>query len=473
MTKPEVTIGFQDGGLGLIAPGARLVALFGLCSLAADNSINLLTSKNQVSGVLGFGELAEAAAYHLAISGQPVLAIPVNQSVNAAYSAVTKVGSSTSILSVAGNNALDDHDVLVELTAAGANLGANTAAFKLSLDGGETFSEEIAVPVSGIFAIPNTGMTITFAAGTFVVGTTYTFTATAGSFALGDVTAAVDALIANSRVGSVEFLHIVGATDATFAAALDAYLESTATDDHLYLWALLSTVDKGADTEADWADDLIADFDGFEGNRVAVAAGYAQLLDPKGGHLKFRSAAWPYAARLASISLSTNPIQFDGGALKGVLALRYDENASGLLDDARFVTLRTFDGENGFFVTNGNTMAAADSDFSDVPRRRVMDAAARQCRKTLLRTVLGQTLPVNKVTGFIDEATARSLDGEIEADIKTAIGAEIVSVEAQVSRTENILSTERLPVEIEIVPFAYAKSVTVTLAYVNPSLTPT
>ena len=49
------------------------------------------------------------------------------------------------------------------------DLAAAAAQFKLSLDGGNTWGNSIAVPVSGIYIIPNTGLQITFADGTFVV----------------------------------------------------------------------------------------------------------------------------------------------------------------------------------------------------------------------------------------------------------------------------------------------------------------
>ena len=47
-----------------------------------------------------------------------------------------------------------------------------TAEFTLSLDGGNTFTAPQLIP-SGPYVVPNTGLTLSFAAGTYVIGDTY------------------------------------------------------------------------------------------------------------------------------------------------------------------------------------------------------------------------------------------------------------------------------------------------------------
>ena len=73
---------------------------------------------------------------------------------------VTKAAKGGGTVTAAGspNNAFA---VVVKITAQGT---LNTAAFAYSIDGGNTYSDEITVPVAGKYEFPGTGVTVTFAA---------------------------------------------------------------------------------------------------------------------------------------------------------------------------------------------------------------------------------------------------------------------------------------------------------------------
>ena len=45
-------------------------------------------------------------------------------------------------------------------------------------------------------------------------------------------------------------------------------------------------------------------------------------------------------------------------------------------------------------------------------------------------------------------------------------------IQAQVSRDDNILSTETLTAKVSIVPFGYLKTISATITFFNPSTTP-
>ena len=79
-------------------------------------------------------------------------------------------GTSVPVFSGTPNDA---YDLRAVVTAAGASLAALTATVKFSTDGGNTYGDSVAIPSTGVYAIPNTGVTVTFGAGTLVVGDVY------------------------------------------------------------------------------------------------------------------------------------------------------------------------------------------------------------------------------------------------------------------------------------------------------------
>ena len=146
---PKITQIIQDGSLGIVPPSpANVVAKLGVCSAGAANTVQQFSgpSVKVIKDALGTGPLAEAAAHSLEIAGGPVMTVPVSASVPGAAGAVTRVGTGTAGLGVSGAPK-DSYQVEVHVTRAATGLAAAAAAFIFSVDGGDTFSPEIAVPV--------------------------------------------------------------------------------------------------------------------------------------------------------------------------------------------------------------------------------------------------------------------------------------------------------------------------------------
>jgi hypothetical protein len=205
------------------------------------NQVLAITSTKQAKEVFGGGPLPEAIAVAIAQGAGLVYAVRANASVAGTIGTVQKTGTGTGNLSVTGSPN-DAYEVVVRITRAGAR---GTAAFIYSLDGGDTYSPEIAVPSSGTYALPGTGITLTFtdgASGTsFEVGDTYTFTTTAPAYSLADLNAAIDALFTQAQL-RYQFVHVVGAATPTVAAAVDARMGEAA-QAHRYIWAMLEAQD--------------------------------------------------------------------------------------------------------------------------------------------------------------------------------------------------------------------------------------
>lgn len=465
MALPEAKVKTKDGGLGIITPtGDNIIVKMGICSAGVANTLYAFNDLQTLIDTLGTGPLVESLAETLTRAGGPVYGMRITASTPGTNSAVVHTGTGTSVMTVAGVPT-DDFDVKVKIIDAAANLAANTASFQYSLDGGDTYSPTTAIPVSGVVPIAGTGLTFTFGAGTFVALDTYTFTSASGSFTPSDVNTTIGVLNGESLVYSL--IHVIGVMTGANAAAMAAALQTTMDAAFNTLFTYARAIIEADDTDAN----LKAAFLTTVGERVLVAAGYCELTSPLTQRLYKRSAAWPFVSRLTSTQPHVHPGEVDLGALVGVTKLYRDEYKTPGLDAARFVTLRTFKGKIGFYVTRGPTMAAPGSDFSNIMNCRVMDKACTIARNKTLNFV-NKDLRIDPVSGQIDGRDASSIESAVNQDLSTQINAkgQASGSAVVVNRTTNILSTNEIFVDVQVIPKGYAEFITTTCRFLNPAL---
>ncbi|MFN7131601.1 MAG: DUF2586 family protein, partial [Myxococcales bacterium] len=342
MTIPNVKIAVQDGALGILPENTdNLHVKLGVSAGGAPNQIYSFNSLKEAKDVLLRGPLLEAVAHALAVAGGPVLAVPVMPSVAGAAGVITKSGAGPTV-TVAGAP-VDGFEVIVEILKQGP---LATGTFRFSLDGGDTWSPEITLPSGGTYVLPETGLTLTFPAGAYIAGETYTFSCTAPGYSSTDLTNAMNALLADPRTWA--FVHVVGAPASGAAAAtlagVLASLMTQAETAHRYAFALLDGPD-----EADNA--LVSAFAAFASTRVAIGAGYEELTSAITGRVHKRPSAWVTAARAARVPMHEDLGRVASGPVPGVTKLYRDEQVTPALDAARFCTLRTIVGRQGFYVT--------------------------------------------------------------------------------------------------------------------------
>ena len=462
---PGVTINVQDGNLGVLpALGEGVHVKIGVASQGPVNEVVAVSDTKQAKEVFGSGPLLEAIGVAFAQGAGAIYAIRVNAGVAGTVSSVTKTGSGTGTLAVTGNP-LDAYEVVVRITRAG---GLKTAAFVYSLDGGDNWSPEIAVPSGGTYNLPGTGLTLTFnpGSGQFEAGGEYRFTTTAPSYSLTDLNAAIDALFSQAQL-RYQFIHVVGAATPTVAAAVDARMREAASQ-HRYIWAILDAEDKlDSQLRTDWAS--------FASTRVGVGAGYAEIASPITGRVHRRPISWLWAGRRAARPAQEDVGRVASGPLVGVVRLHRDEYVTPGLDEARFTTARTYPAYAGYYLTQGRLMAPPGSDFELDQYRSVMDLACTVAYQAGLRFV-NESIRVNPATGGIAEKDAVRVEGYIAGMLRAALKGKVSEIGGQpavrvtVDRTENILSSRRLPVSIAIIPLGYAKYISVEIGFENAAL---
>jgi hypothetical protein len=469
MALSDVTETINDGALGLVADVTDSVCVkIGYSTLGPTNTLVAFNDKASLVNTFGAGPMVDAAALSLDVAGGPVMCLKPTMGVDGSVTAVVHTGAQGALPTVSGSP-LDSFDVKVTVTRAAIGLAANTAAFTYTLDGGDNVSAEIAVPLNGAYPIPNSGLTLTFADGTFVPGDAFAFKTTPPSFTLTNLSTAIAALLLDPRTWG--FLHIVGpAASASAAASLVASLDtllSGAAQVFRYAFAVIEAPDA---SDAD----LIAALKNAASRRVMVCAGFAEVVSPVSGLIQKRSVAFPVAARIAQVPIHEDLGRVRSGPVAGVANIYRDEQATPVLDSQRMATLRTIIGQQGFWVTAGRLIAPAGSDFQHVQFRRVMDRACSTARDALVK-YLNDSLRLDPVTGLIRESEARSIEADVGGKLNDALVANghASAVSIHIDRTANISSTQTMPVTIRVLPLGYARFITVDIGFKNPALEPT
>lgn len=468
---PDAYPTIRDGALGATgSPTDNVSVKIGVASSGDQNAILTFTSLQQIKDTLVSGPLAEALAHQIAIAGGPVYAIRGTAATAGSNSAVTKVGTGTSVMTVTGTP-LDAYQVTVKITRAGASLAAATAAFKFTTDGGDNWSEEVAVPSGGSYAVTGTGLTFVFAEGTFVVDDTYSFTSTAPAMTLTNLNGAFDVLLADPREWA--WVHIVGEATATVAAGVATRM-AEAEAEYRFAFAIMETRDRGsAETEDAWITAVMStsEWGNFADTRVAVVPGHVELTSALTGKVMNRPFAWNVSARLGQLPVSQDAAEVELGPLKGIVSMKHDEYSKPGLDAEGFTTGRTFVGRTGFYVAQAKIKAPEGSDYGYIANRRVMDKACKISRDALLK-YLNKRVRVDRTTGFILEKDAAAIEAYVKGQLQTQLVSPGDASDAIVllNREDNILSTRSTTAKIRVLSLAYLSWLEYDIGFTNPAL---
>jgi hypothetical protein len=391
----------------------------------------------------------------------------VTYTLNDVYTVTTAGGISVSGAGSAGDisqasSPIDTYDVLVTIVTAG---GLGAGVFTYSMDGGNSNSPQILIPGGGTYVIPGTGVMLTFAS-TFVAADTYEFTTVTAGFGTTDVANALTALGADARPWFCA--HVAGmGTNSAAAASMSATVDTSLAAFQVAFKYVMGIVEC-PQSESD--STIISAFASFASNRVMVTV--TDVLHSSSlnrGRTLRRNIGVAIATRLAA----TNPSQDPGwvgsplGALANVTKIFRDEAKTPGLATARFTVGTTRPTKAGFFCATGNMMAQAGSDFSSVGNRRVMDIACSTAVGVFIND-LNADLLVND-NGTIYDPEATRLEGVVISALQNRLMAptppDVSAVDAQINRTNNVLSTENLQLTVKVVPKAKARTLTMTIGF--------
>lgn len=478
MAAPSRSLSVLDGQLGSIGPSAaRTVWVIGSSSGGVAGTIYSFGGDN-VQGVktqLVSGRGPEVVS-HILLKSEgraTVHYLEGAKSTAGTSSAVAQSGAGP--LPTLSGAPTDDFQMKVEIMAGGA---VGTSTFRYSKDNGKnwqpgTFATAASFPL-GIGATA-----ITFIAGTYVLGETYTWTATGPKNTNGDIGTALDIILASSLRGIGVYVTGAAAT-AGDAETICTTVASKLTSGLASEIFMRGFVEMPVATTAS----LVTGFSDFENSRVVAVLGYADIVSElTNGIVPKRNWAAPLVARVLRNGLSVDPSRnatdSDLESLAGVsvpdnqsaaLAYHLEDQTPGA-DAGRFAYLMKNPPRGGVYAGNVKTMAAITSDFQLLQYGLVMDEGCRVTSDALL-TFQSKKLRVDAVTGFIREDEARNIESHLGSKLRAALvqTGHAVEVVVTVARSDNLLADNTLRIKIRITPVAYAKTIEAEIGFRNPAI---
>lgn len=180
--------------------------------------------------------------------------------------------------------------------------------------------------------------------------------------------------------------------------------------------------------------------------------------------------------RLAGDPVQRNPGRVKTGALPinaaylGTSLLETVSTSSIAIHDKGYITLRIFPGRAGYYFSDAPTADLVTSDYNLLPRVRIINKAIRIAYQTYVNEILDEILI--DAQGRIETVQAKYYQELITTQLNTTMTAngEVSSVAASVDTQQNVLSTGKFCVSLEITPVGYGKSIEVKLGFNNPAL---
>ena len=476
--KLTITPKVQSVKFKLLAPTGSSTALAAAISNTTEITLTPGTnSDSQATAAANTATLVKAAI-DLVASALVTVTVGTGGSMSGAGASLAAaafqdlVFGSTAALSISGDP-LDAWGLRVKGTRSGA---AGVGAFKVSLDGGDGYSDEIAYPSGGIYTIPGSGLTLTFT-GNLAVNDLFSSTCTAPSWSNGDLATALDAVIASTS--SYSIVHIVGPQDATSFATVSTKAASAEAVKKFLLFIVEAPGQSSNQTNAQWSASVISTFANSADKRIGICAGEAEIVSPlatpQAGRTMRRSIAYALAARAGSVPISEDMGRVASGPLLGVVSL-YQADQSETLDAAGFSTAYSIQDYSGFFG-QGRLKAPTGSDFVYWQDIRVLNEAMRLGYRGQTR-YLNEGLRVRTSAsgqypaGSIDPADAQTVEAYLNGILRenlTKPGYATTAV-ATVDRTVNLLTTKTLKVKYDVAPLGTIKTINGTAGLKIPAL---
>jgi hypothetical protein len=404
---------------------------------------------------------------------------------------VHTVQTGTSVTTVTGTPN-DRADVWMKVIT-GGTVGTAGIVVQFSLDAGRSYGNNTALGTNTTFAMTSFGVTVHFAAGTFVAGDLVKFQTTIPLPSATDVTTAINAFnSAQDEWGCG--MHIIGDTTGTNAATYESDLDALFTAGR-YTFAFLEARDFDAAidaSEAAWMTSIEGDYASLSAKRICAGAGHYNIQSPivttfAGAPQYRRPLTWVVCKRAVQVPLQVLYSRVRDGSLPattgpGTQALigdgfiYHDERLNSGLGAARFMAARTRigKGNGGVFVDQPYLMSPSGSTFDLVPKRQVIDAACSVCRP-VLELYINDTVRLQPLTssnpGQIVPQDATEIENAGDVVLQTnLIGVGAVSdANLAINRTTNIAVSETLTGTVSVEALGYVLEIDISIGFVNPA----
>jgi hypothetical protein len=209
----------------------------------------------------------------------------------------------------------------------------------------------------------------------------------------------------------------------------------------------------------------------FSYNRVGIMIGDT-VSGSKG------AAVGLLLGRIAKIPVQRHIGRVKDGALNVlnayVLTARIEDADVITINDAGFITFRTFIGRSGYFFADDSLATKVADDYRSLARRRSIDKAYRIAYDTMLEKIADEIPVMND--GTLVPAMCKSWESDVVTAIVNSMTAEgnlgvdptdstDTGVKCYISYNQNIVATNKFEMTLQIKPYGYAKYIDVHLGF--------
>lgn len=465
----DVNVKVEDGNLGRSSStGTGTHIKIGISNVESKAPILISGTMNakKIKEKVGETPLADACIDAVEWGAASIYCIPVKAGTAGTIGAVEEEKAGYGEFTVTGspNNA---YDIVVEVMDDGE---CNEGSFRYSVDGGNTFTEEMTIPVTGEVTLSATGLVAKFTdaegGGSFKSGDCFTFSTTSPAMSNQAVINAVEGLI-NSPL-AFEFVHIVGTSSKALWASLCTLANDFLTKYKRPLYFVCEARGKTAgETLEEYANAMLEERKGINNMYMQVVCSNSRYQRMDGRVQDINNAGivtglYGQAKESQSIGeVKSFPIS-EAKMLK--LLPEGIEDYIKTLDDAKYVTIRKYISKEDFYVTSANMMSPEGSDYAYAEDVRVSNRLVKAVRAAAL-----DELQVEIDPGDIETSIA-NIQEQLATPVEDAVRDKIISSGTVAIDTENlnILVDESLDVRITYVPMGHVREMNLTFAVENP-----
>lgn len=465
----DVNATVEDGKLGRSSStGAGTQFKIGVSGVKTNTPILITGSMDakKIKDKVGITPLADACIDSVEWGAEKIYAIPVAATTQGTVGDVVAERTGNGTFTVTGNpnNA---YDIVVKIVDEGEN---NEASFQYSLDGGNTFTEEMTIPLAGEAELTDTGMKAVFeeaeGGDSFKEGDTFRFSTTAPSMNNEDVIAAVKSLINNSV--AFEFIHIVGTSSKALWASLCTLASDFLTKYKRPLFFVCEARTKGEDETLDeYVKAMEEERKGINSIYVQVVCSNSRYQRMDGRVQDINNAGIVTGLYCqAKESQSIGEVKSFSISEAKMLKLLPEgiEDYISVLDSLKYLTLRQYVGKEDYFVTSANMMSPEGSDYLYAEDVRVSNRLVKAVRAYALEELQTEIDPGDL------EVSIANLQENLNTPVEEAENDKIISSGRLTINTQdlNILVDETIDVRVSYVPMGHVRTINLTFAVENP-----
>ncbi len=152
------------------------------------------------------------------------------------------------------------------------------------------------------------------------------------------------------------------------------------------------------------------------------------------------------------------------GMSNGALLNTFSDANLEILNDKGYVFLRSHTGKAGYFWNRDHACVPLTSDYAYSHDGAVMDEVARAAYDVYVEEIL-EDVNVDPATGLLDSTTCKHYEGLIVAAVNAQLTGDVEGVTAFVDPDQNVIDTDEVQIEVDIVRKEVPGSLTVSLAF--------